>query len=37
MTILTFEQRHDLGNATLFCPSKTYSALYVNPDFETNK
>ena len=36
MAILTLEQRHDLGNALLFCPSKTYSALYVHPDFRTN-
>ena len=33
MAILTFEQRHDLGKATLFCQSKMYSALYVHPDF----
>ena len=32
MAILTFEQRQDLGNATLFCQSKMYSALYVHPD-----
>ena len=36
MAILTFEQRHDLGKALLFCPSKIYSALYVGPDFRTN-
>ena len=36
MAILTFEQRHDLGKALLFCPSKIYSALYVYPDFRTN-
>ena len=36
MAILTFEQRHDLGKALLFCPSKIYSALYVRPDFRTN-
>ena len=33
MAILAFEQRHDLGKATLFCQSKMYSALYVHPDF----
>ena len=36
MAILTFEQRHDLGKAFLFCPSKIYFALYVHPDFRTN-
>ena len=36
MAILTFEQRHDLGKALLFCPSKIYSALYVHPNFRTN-
>ena len=29
MAILSFEQRHDLGKAPLFCQSKIYSALYV--------
>ena len=33
---LTFEPRHDLGKALLFCPSKIYSALYVHLDFRTN-
>ena len=37
MAILTFKQRHDLVNDALFCPSKIYSALYVHPDFKTNK
>ena len=36
MAILTFEQRHDLGKALLFSPSKIYSALYVHPDFVAN-
>ena len=36
MAILTFEQRHDLGKALLFGPSKMYSALYVHLDFRTN-
>ena len=36
MAILTFQQRHDLGNALLFCPSKIYSALYDHPDFRKN-
>ena len=35
MTHLTFEQRHDLRKTILFCPSKTYSSLYVHPDFRT--
>ena len=29
-------RRHDLEKAFLFCPSKSYSALYVHPDFRTN-
>ena len=36
MAILTFEQRHDLGKALLFCLCKIYSALYVHLDFRTN-
>ena len=36
MAILTFEPRHDLGKALLFCPTKIYSALYVHPDFGAN-
>ena len=36
MAILTFEQRHDLGKALLFCPAKIDYALYVHPDFRTN-
>ena len=33
MAILTFDQSDDLGKALYFVHPKTYSDLYVHPDF----